>query len=769
MPFVPSPLDETPAYYQTLPTEVSRSMVNSHHPLVQTTPLRRTTQIETSLGYFEIIDLPREARCHLPGSHPPNNARWYLPGEKVVVKGFEISAGFLYVGERLKGRGYSEDDYCLVNPNLRIQTRDEVPPPTHHFFFVSSYAGLSGSDKASFLEWNADHRRDPDVTERSLSVFLFGLERRLLVDRRYGEVDATEHQAIKDEICRLINLYSKKGDFFRLAVHLLVMDWLMRGGDLSVCDAFENLKAKFVSKTVFEVQLSFLVMAQRPLSSEIFWQWLQIHGSRYLKTPARRCHTFFSQLFSKRYHDQFGEGLKLRPNKTNLEIFHLPWSESIGPLHLEHQPPLPDPSVLTSPLKKVLPLVDTCHNDLADYSRYIGREHSSPDSLAALCWLPNELLTTHPKRDVVETLLEEWCNTADKTNLLVLEEVFSQLGEIPPDQGMKQQLLNLARLLNLFGYGMAPDLRYQAGSPKLKDKIILYAGNYPPGFTPSRHYLLMVPLLRMLAFLIKTDSKSAATPTERASHVISQHAHLTEPEKRGLNAFFSWCRRTPQKKFGLRKSLDLAMPHERQAMGHVLAQTIYFAGPLPPKQSELLRKYYNLLGLDPDQVAVDLHASLTADQPTLVAHRDPLTSFRIPPPPGPHPTQIPVNLDPQRVQVHREETRQVKQVLETIFGENTTAPAGTPTQRPSPPARPSRENILDTPHRSLLQQLVSREEWPNDAFEANVKTLGLMRNAAVEKINEWSLNVSEAPLLEDEGDTIYIDLALAEELNHGAN
>lgn len=70
---------------------------------------------------------------------------------------------------------------------------------------------------------------------------------------------------------------------------------------------------------------------------------------------------------------------------------------------------------------------------------------------------------------------------------------------------------------------------------------------------------------------------------------------------------------------------------------------------------------------------------------------------------------------------------------------------------------------LDKNHRELFDHLRTREVWDRDVIRNMCQKLGLMMDGAMEVLNEWAFDNSNAPLIED-GETIYVDINLAKEI-----
>ena len=63
----------------------------------------------------------------------------------------------------------------------------------------------------------------------------------------------------------------------------------------------------------------------------------------------------------------------------------------------------------------------------------------------------------------------------------------------------------------------------------------------------------------------------------------------------------------------------------------------------------------------------------------------------------------------------------------------------------------------------MYNELTAKEQWARKEVIELCQTLGLMVDGAIETINDWSFDIVDAPVLDDDDD-IYVDLEIVEEL-----
>ncbi len=167
-------------------------------------------------------------------------------------------------------------------------------------------------------------------------------------------------------------------------------------------------------------------------------------------------------------------------------------------------------------------------------------------------------------------------------------------------------------------------------------------------------------------------------------------------------------------------------------------------GRVDPAEVRQVEKLYAYLGLERDQAARNIHAAVTGTPRAVPARQGSPRAF---------------SLDMDLIRLREEETRRVGGILREIFSsEDEEAAEPLPAPDPADPLSP-----LDEGHRKLLQTLLRRETWRREEYLSLCDKLSLPPDGALEIVNEWAFATAGAPLAED-GDPIYIDIALAEEV-----
>lgn len=567
-------------------------------------------------------------------------------------------------------------------------------------------------------------------------------------------ISESERTAIVDEVRRLLSIYGENRSFRGYATNLLAMEWVLFQSHDDIPD-YLNLADNYTSDP-FQAQLARCVSAKRPLTAAMVLQWIHLHPDFGLRTPARRCAKEFKELFTRRYAEKFGEGIIVPPNKKPLSIAYRAASPSLRGLQLDF-PELPDPFMLTAPLKKVFAVAESCTDELDVYSRYLGRKGSNPTSLAALALLPKDLVPNAPAAEKIRDMLNRIA--ANGPGLVETTTIYEILGEAQPAQISKKDAGNLASLVEKLGFGLIPDVRYYGTKPDKNAQVAIFPHGHGIDFNPSGEFRLIGTIVRLGALVSQSDGNISPHEESLLKSLIQDNRELTRIEKDSLLAYLHWCLYTQQGAAGLKKKMAELDPPTKALVGRILISTAHADGSIDPNEIKQLEKLYTALGLDRSQVASDLHAMAGADGPVTVARKDQEPVHVIL---QPHSAAPVFSLNDELIRIKAQETQQVRHVLENIFTEQMEEPV---------PAESQADTIenplagLDQTHQTLLSRLVEQEHWERPAVYEICKELGLMLDGALEVLNEWTFANTNAPLIED-GDPIYVDTELAKEMTN---
>ncbi len=175
---------------------------------------------------------------------------------------------------------------------------------------------------------------------------------------------------------------------------------------------------------------------------------------------------------------------------------------------------------------------------------------------------------------------------------------------------------------------------------------------------------------------------------------------------------------------------------------------------IDPEEIKQLEKLYTLLGLDKALVLGDIHgmssskASLRPSSPQSETNAPASTLFQ---------------LDESILAIHESETEDVQKMLGAIFMED--EPAGELNETAMDTTTAVEEETgIDKQHYALFESLLRKDKWSREEVEALCRDSGLMVSGALETINDWSFDKVDTAVLEEDGDAIYVDQEIVDEI-----
>ncbi len=711
------------------------------------------------------------------GSGPiARKARWVPPGETVRVAGFSLPNGMVYVGSGLPPiqRWAGPTEPALINPALLI-ARSNPDLQGRLMSYWPSYRAIPAECRAGYLRWLADGRKNPDAGIGYVFLFLYGLERRLLFDHAQSGIPRGERNAILDEVERLLGIYGGNDSFRSYASKLHSLGLVLRGSiDITALKPpvhRDSMDLPIVTSLVLGV----LAAGGKPLPVEWAHSWIQTSPSFSLRTPAQRCPDEFRELFFLRYRESYGDGIKLRPNKTRLKVDYFPASPSFGgftsvPLDL------PDVEQSTTTFDRLRRLAQQCTDDLAPYSSWVRRtgETGSP---AAVTLLPAPLALG--RGDAKTLALNDWLEARLDGRGLALIESSELIRRWPCKAAGRpsgRELVMLSDFLVLRGLGIEPDAALGGSSLARTPRAALF--RLPGGSRDkASHAFESAAVLLHVAAMVADANGGVSAGDER--HVMQHLATapgLTAADRVRLEARFRWLAIDPPTLSSVKKGLRRVAEGERRALGPLLISFAGADGHLGPEAVKVLTQVYPLLGLEAQSLYSDLHQLMSAQTapaggPVPVRPAEPAPGFAIPRPGRADKTASPaVELDLDKVRAKLAETERVSSLLGQIFVDEE-APKGVmnPEKSENPGIPETPENTeptlagLDGAHSALLLRLSGSATWERAGIERLAGDFGLLPDGALEVINEAAFALCGAPLLEGD-EIIEIDQEVLQEM-----
>ncbi len=695
-------------------------------------------------------------------SSPPVNGAWKRKGDAVEIAGFLIP-GMVYVGRRLPASRSSSNENCLVDATLPVAPSNADRTGTSLPYWPS-YAFASPEARRAYLAWHAGGRRDPSYGIGHVFLFFYGLERRLFVDRAVDEV-----AELIEEVRGLVSVYGDNRSFSGYARKFLEAATVLQGA--TAAPTLEPSTCWEVPLPV-KVGLGRLVSQGQPIPADWMLAWYLGDPETSLRTPAKRCFAEFVALFRKRFDAQFPGGIQVQAPRRKVSHSYEAASRTFSVDMAEFLDGMPDVTVTRKALNLVLPIAESCMDDLDAFSRFLGKNPDGRNSVDAVRLVPAEIREEVLAAPLAE--VERWIAEAvpGRMSATTAGEVFLKLGTIddPKQRPSKSEAVAAAETLGHCGIGIEPDPRFGGAVPKPEDPVVLFrAVAGAPVDHQAADYASAMSLLGLGALLVHGDEEVSTAEEQHLLEHVGNALHFGEAARLRLEAHLMLLLRNPPKFSAVKARFDGLSAERRTEVARFAISVAGADGRIEPAEIKLLERVYTLLGLDAKALFSDLHA-LGGEEPPLVRKAAPEVGGE--PIPRPAPVERPaapstVTLDVERLKRIREDTARVSGLLAGIFEDETEerVPAAQP---PAPvievePAAAGKSSDsypgLDAAHSRLLRSAAARGTLPRTDFVALCKAEGLLADGAIETINDWAFEALGDMVIEDGGTvTVMLDL-----------
>lgn len=715
---------------------------------LQSSPAATSAKFQTSR------ESPRHSTYAPPVIEPkvdPDSV-WLPAGTATTVAGYPIHGGLLYVGKGLAEPDGSRTDAALINPALSV-AKTGANYILRQLPYWSFYSGISPEARAAYLKWLAVGRSDPAADVGYVFLYFYGLERRVLVDALTSAAARAEVPAIKKEIERLLGIYANSGSFQGYAESLLSVIEAREANLELPGDIPPPLPPTRELSFKHRLGLGLFAKNSRPLPAEWAYTWLMGDPTTNLRTPAQRCPDEFKKAFIAQYKSEYGDGMKLPVNKTRLKVVHRPASPSLlGNYKLFSKGvelDLPDVTVLTSQVKKLQQIANTCMAQLDGYSRYLGRNPDNAGTADALVELPFALWPEQYREPLNQ--MRDTVQKAGKPLLIKFEKLRSWLPEWNDITRPKYQ--TLARVLGDAGIGIEPDIKFGGKLPTADSQIALFADDGVAGFTePSVEYGAAALTLHLAVAVSAADGQVDGPERQLLMRQLEDWLHLDESAKLRLHAHLRLLMAEPPGLNSLKKRIETLSLSAREAIGEFLARVAQADNEVTPAEVKLLERIFKMLELDVQAMYSKVHALANEPVTVVPASGEQPPRYAIPKPPTPKPTGV--QIDMTRVAALHADSEKVSSILGSIFIEDVPHPE--PDEAPPPEAdepTPAQQDSLiglDAEHTALLRLLCTRTEWARVELEELAADRGLMLDGALEGINDAAFDAYDQPFTEGE-------------------
>jgi uncharacterized tellurite resistance protein B-like protein len=674
------------------------------------------------------------------------DAVWIPAGQSAYAGGQAIHGGLLYIGSVLAAEKGRVPEPALIDPGLPVDPRmpDYAGAKMDYW---PSYSSIAPECRAAYLLWLLDGRRAPGAYIGYVFLYFYGLERRLLVDSQQSSAARAEHPALVREIERLLHIYGKNGSFSGYAESLLRF-LSLAGGPRRYLSAPPTQDDGWELPFELRLGLGQLAADGRPVPVAWALAWVRLHPEAWLRTPASRCPEEFDELFSRRYLEQFGDGMMVEPGGRLLQSGYRPASPGI----LSRDQPagwrVPDVGDAEVPLGRLRELASAVCTELDAYSRYLGRHPDAAGTAGALALLPPGL--ERQASPAVHGLVNWAWSRLDRADLVTVAaaDLLEQWSAASAGGGSaKTEAELLARALERYGVGMEPDVRFGGRAPAADTRVVLFRRAAEVATAPSTTYAAAATLIELTSAVALADGRLAEAERAVIEQRVMGRPGLGDDERHRLRAHFTRVTAAPPAPASLRNHVSLLPADLKKEAGDLLLAVALADGSVERAEVTRVNRYFDALGLDRPELRAQPKLPAEASLTPLRTAGTPSPGYVIPhAAPAENPMGVPIALDPELIRARMAETERASSLLAGIFtGEDTSSfTALNDSVAPHAPRgeRPSVSG-LDEVHMSFLMRLAERASWPRSEINSIAAELGLMPDGALAIVNEAAFNIAD--------------------------
>ena len=660
---------------------------------------------------------------------PTIHGTWQPLKSQITIANAQINGGLFYFGKRLLNRKQDQNDACLIDDSLEIAAEESTADEP------ASWQEMSPGGRRAFVNWLANDRVSPNVINGVLLVYLYGLERRLLIDGPRENFSASEHLTLIREIRRLLSLYGDRPEFAKTARRILAMAWATYHDPRSMTEV-PDLFDIFSPETSFAMPfyIACLICHDHPIEANLMYYWYIQHPDIRHDEYAESRKSFY-YLFTQRMEQMFPSGYMAPKTSIPLEISYDACNPSLGKLIFE----FPSLGNIFSN-KIVYNLIDElgnqCKADLASYHAYLQGEESN--AIGALLHLPTELRMNHPALKELCCYLSE--STKNRVGCINVRDIFRKLALPEPVAITRQLADDIGKLLEMLCYQFAPNRRLHGTSFTIDDRIYLMPSLQSATLTQA--FAVMSVILRLGAIVAMADTEVSACEVSILQGMILDQKDLTDDQRASLLLWLHWCLNAPQSVSDIRQDLSSLDQELRDQISLILVDIACADGVLDSREKSSLIMLHRALGLP--EAWVDLALSDHSG----INYKETKEELAIKDLPK---VEEKYEAPEHGLDISRDLSNALANICENVPSEHMLQVFAEEQQEEKAVQIP-----MDEPHIRLLEVLIQKKSWPRIAVFEHALSFGLMADRAMEKLNQAAHFVIGNDVFHD-GDDVVID------------
>jgi len=672
----------------------------------------------------------------------PSDDVWIPANESVSVAGRDIG-GMVYTGKRLDGT-YNKNSDSVIDPSLPV---NQFTNPLQYGFSLGRtpwrYCCMDPFRRALYLEWLASGRSVEGFDDSYICLYFFGLERRFFLD----SPSKKEQRMILSEAKRLLRIYKgkHKGKYAeRRLIRFIQTAIPIVSDETEIKPRFQNLRFGGRPSLDLSVAIKRFINANGALNAEWYLVLYAMHPKTKFPAGTRRVFPEFRALFKHFFDKEFPNGLSIPMTNALIHPIYEAKEQQFSVDLSRYFGKVPDLTSIYALENQVMKMIDKVSDQLTDYRRYKSTAEGKNFPMKAFKLLPSSIRSQFTPVELknLKNLIESAIRSKKKLRLRDLVKA------INPDYRFQIQKLQLSRLsesLQVLCYGIIPDYSFEWTDIDVGEYVFVFElpQDSPPRTEVSKEYKQAI-LCMMAGVMVahkKDDWINSTDEVFLESYV--QSVPLTHEEQLRLSKNLEYMIQFIPTMEWFRQILKISPKKNHHRAAEMALCIAMVNGKAESDQIKMIQKIYKAVGLKPDTIYSDLHAiSASGKLETIILEQNQSKHFKVPAPAAP---DQPVVLDEEHIASLKSETKQVFTLLGEIFEDQNDSEVDQQDQEESPEIFEG----LDQAHSALLTELLARDAMDESEFTGLTSQLKLMKEGALETLNEWSFDQFDDLLIDD--------------------
>ncbi len=656
--------------------------------------------------------------------HDLTFAKWIRPNEKVTIEGGEINGGFFYYGDILIGQNKTKQDVSVISEkNIH---RDDSYRYWYYYDRIKGFYELYDSQRKEYLQWIASSRNDITTKLFVLEAYFIGIERRVIIDSKIELVDNTEYLENYHEVQRLQRVFGEEyPEFNQKLCDLLGLMVVMRS-DLFADSHQSEIFFQGIYGVIYKMALH--TKNNKPIKGPLMCGYLYSKFNNPYYDAVELDPVHFLKYISHHFDKEFPEGIKLNSTEASLKFRYQPLNPSLVACYLTPPTDLNLPNFNELPYHDLSRIFDDASYYFDHSINYLERDATSNKDLAYLSIIPKVSL----KSKELERLnhLKHWLDDAllNQHGLIEIDELLPKIVADPSQIDSQDCECIINTFTHFSGYAYAPNSTYHNTNFRSVNTLALVKyDNVETRIKLGKVYQRMLLQLRMLAIILNASgNKNIISKQEKLSQFITQESRLNKNQKANLKAYANWRLNGRGITTGLDKLSKKLGKKQKKRMCETLISFGVVNHLYDKKTQQKLEKMYELLGENSKEVVGHIHQYINNTSKT--SKKKSKIDFE----------SGSIKLQKNLIKKQKTATAKSQKILSDIFDDEESKDFI------------SSENANKDIYYQLFLELIKKEKWNQSEVSALCQKHHLMTKAALEVINDKSLDLVDEPLFEEE-------------------